>query len=312
MAKYERVSQITRRDGLLTTERRAATNFAAWRGGIHGEGEAQKAGFRGGLVSGLIHNEQFVPLAVEAFGKEWFERGFYSLYYRTPVYDQDEVQAFIRDPGLRREDAQVEAWSETPEGVHVAEGNIGMGTPDEPTALRRRFEGTRVDPSELTLLRDVVPGEPLEGGIRCFPLLPGPPVKGVAPRPGGEGQLQRRENTTEPLDWYFGDSPWGKPVAGSLAIQRLMRPSLGPILARRRAEVIEGAAAGADGGIEVHFVNGPIFLDKDYGVSGTVLGVSQSPRAENLWWESQLEDLETGKIVARMLMMSRWFKHTHA
>jgi hypothetical protein len=306
MPTYTRMSEVVRRDGLLTGEMRRAPNFAAWRGGIHADGAAQKVGYRGGLVSGMIHNEQFTPLALAAFGPAWFERGSYSFFYRTPSYHLEPVQAFMRDPGARRDNVQVEAWCDTEDGRRVAEGTIGMGDPGEPTSLRRRFERTHTDPSELRIFRHVVPGQALEPQKRRFPLLPGPPVDGVAPRPGGEGQIQRKEDTTEPLEWYFGPSPWGGPIAGSLGLQRLLRGLEVPGVAREQ-DASRGAP-GLDGGIEVRFVDGPVFIDTDYVLRGRVLGVSQSPKTEDLWIESSLHDPRTDRVIAECLLMSRRLK----
>jgi len=293
MPRYAQVSTLVSEHGLLAGERRSPTNFAAWRtGGIHDDKAARTIGFKGGLVSGLIHNEQFMPLALQAFGPRWFERGCYSFFYRTPTYDLESVQAFMCDPGGQTDNVQVDAWSETEDRQKVAEGTISMGQVSELTALRRRFE-ERPASGELRIFRDVQPGQSLGEVVRRFPLqVP----------PGGEGQISRRENTTEPLEWYFGDSPWGRPIANSMGIARLMRPSLAGT----------GAAhgLGLDGGIEVRFVNGPIFLDKDYILTGRILGTSQSPKTENVWWESSLRDPETDTVVAQMFMMSCAFKRS--
>lgn len=293
MPRYEQVSTIERADGILRGELRAPVNFAAMvKGGIHDDDQARRLGFGGGLVSGLIHNEQFMPLALNVFGPQWFERGSYSFYYPTPTLHLEPVQAFLRHPGDRTEDVQVDAWSVTEDGRRVAEGTVAMGNPGEPSALRRRLQRPSA-PGDLRILANVRPGMSLGERPRRFPFVP---------LSGREGQLARRDTTTEPLDWYFGPSPWGPPIAGSFALYRLLRPSL--------AAAGVDAATTLDGGIEVRFINGPAFLDTDYILSGRILHAGQSPRTEYLWFESSLRDPARDLVVAEMLMMARWMKNS--
>lgn len=102
---YERPSILTRADGICSGERREALNIAAESSGsIHDDEKAAELGYKGGLVSGLVHNEQFVPIALDLFGPVWLERGGFSLAYRTPTLDGEPVKAFARVPaeGARR------------------------------------------------------------------------------------------------------------------------------------------------------------------------------------------------------------------
>jgi hypothetical protein len=283
---YTRTSTITRQHGLLAGEWRAPVNFAAGRrGSIHDDERARELGFEGGPVSGLIHNEQFPPLALAAFGQRWFERGSYSFYYRTPTLDREPVRAFMRDPDERADNVQVEAWSENEAGARVAEGNIGVGEVAEPSALRRRLENRQAQ-GELRILKDAKPGQSLGEEVRHFPL---------------EGQLARRGTMTEPLEWYFGESPWGGPIASSLALYRMMRAPLDSTGAQ---------GVQIDGGIEVRFVDGPVFVDTDYVLTASTLAVGQSPKTEYLWFESSLRDAESDRVVAEKLMMCRWMKNS--
>lgn len=303
MTYYENISRITRADGLLSGEVRRAANFVKSRtDDAHGDSVAQSIGYRGGLVSALIHEEQFMPLAREAFGQEWFERGSYSFFSRTATVDQDEVQAFMVDPGSEPGEAEVEAWSVNAAGERVTEGTVGMGEAGRASALRRRMEAYPLGRSEL--IYEVEPGMPLGRELRWFPFEKPDDADDTRPYkrkdyPRGESQMQRRADTTEPLDWYFGDSPWGGPIAGPLALARLVRPAF-------RWLDIQGALS-IVGGMEVQFVNGPLFLDKDYVVSGRIVGASSSPKTEVVWFESSVTDPLTGVEVARGLLMERYF-----
>jgi hypothetical protein len=267
-------------------------NIAVGRAGsIHDDANARRLGFRGGLVSGLVHNEQFPPLALEAFGRKWFERGSYSMYYRAPTLDHEPVRAFMRDPGLDAADVQVEAWSETEGGVHVAEGTISCGEVAEPSALQVRLTQQRHS-GELRILRPFEPGTSL-GEPRT--------VQWTLER-----QLEQRDNIAEPLEWYFGPSPWGRPICASLALYRLLRP--------RAVEefVVDHAAVQVDGGIEVQYVQGPVLLDTEYLLEGRACAAGRTPKTEYLWFESSLSDLDDGHVVARKLMMCRWLKASSA
>jgi len=72
------------------------------------------------------------------------------------------------------------------------------------------------------------------------------------------------------------------------------------------------AAIGASGGvglfgaIEVAHHNGPVFQDRRYTVTATVIGVSESPKTEALWFDSSAHD--AGKLVATQRMMLRFMK----
>ena len=303
MTYYDRISAITSADGLIAAEPRRASNFVkARKDDAHADAIAQSIGFRGGLVSALIHEEQFMPLALEAFGAEWFERGSYSFFSRTATLDEEEVQAFVVDPGPTPGDVEVEAWSVNADGQRVADGTIGMGEAGRASALRRRMEKFSLGRSDL--LYEAVPGMPLNRELRWFPSVSPAEHDDTRPYkrkdfPRGEGQFQRREDTTEPLEWFFGDSPWGRPIAGPLALARLVRPAF-------RWMDTQGALS-IVGGMEVQFVHGPLFLDKDYVVGGRVIGATTSPKTEVVWFESSVSDPVTETEVARGLLMMRYF-----
>jgi hypothetical protein len=281
---YAAVSEIRSAGGVLSGALRTPVNFAAHRqGSIHDDARAAELGFRAGPVSGLIHNEQFAPLALRAFGPAWFERGGYSFYYRHPTYDGDAVQAFMRDPGGRRDHVQVEAWSETAQGIRISEGTLSMGDPGTPSALRHRL-ATQQHSGPLRILAQVQPGTVLREVSRRFDFA---------------DQLPRRASTTEPLSWFFGASPWGGTIAGSLALYRLMRAPL---------DGIDAAGVQIDGGIEVRFVRGPVMLGHGYVLRSRILAVGETPKTEYLWFESSLHEPGDDAPLAIKLMMCRWMK----
>src|SRR3972149_1280789 len=101
----------------------------------------------------------------------------------------------------------------------------------------------------------------------------------------------------EPLDWYTGASPWGGPVVNPGLLVHMM------VQVQRRM-ALPADAVGLYGAIEVRHLAGPVFADRDYDVSGSIVGVGQTPKTEYLWYETLMRD--GAKDVASMLMMLRF------
>lgn len=66
---------------------------------IHGDDEARRHGFRGGLVPGVTVYAYAVHAIVDALGPAWVERGGAGLRFRSPCYDGDEVAAEVGSDG---------------------------------------------------------------------------------------------------------------------------------------------------------------------------------------------------------------------
>lgn len=301
MAKYDELSKIRIVDGVATGEQRLATNFVSHRtDDVHAGGIARALGFSGGLVSGLIHDEQFVPLALHFFGSSWFECGRYSFYYRTATYDQDPVQAYMEVPPVGEGPKQVRAWSKTPGGDIVCDGTIGLGAVATPSGLEMALSRF-VAAKDLRIVGGLEPGQQLPTEIRRFPLHERDARLSSqrTDQPAGEAQMQRLGSTTEPLSWYFGPSPWGRPIAGSLALMRLLRAPIGLLDLGGAFEVI--------GGIDVRFHKGPIFVDQDYELRSWIAGVGASPKTEMAWFYSKLYHPGKEEVLAETTVLVRYF-----
>src|SRR3990170_1314757 len=91
--------EIATRDGYYAGPLRAPANEGrGTTGNIHSDDDARKLGFKGGLVAGSIHMEQFLPLLVRAFGEPWLENGTLSLYFLSPTLHEEEVRAIVGQP----------------------------------------------------------------------------------------------------------------------------------------------------------------------------------------------------------------------
>jgi acyl dehydratase len=276
-------------DVITGPERRPRNLSAAAAGSIHDDATATALGFRGGTVAGSIHMDQFPPLLLEAFGPGWFESGSLALYFRHATIDGEPVVALLERPPAVERDAQVRAWATTTDGTLVADGTAA-GNPAATSALRSR-DLRPVDPAELRILAALRPGDAIGD---CQVTVDGERQRSVV----SQGFM------TEPLDWYTGSSPWGGPIAAPSTVVNLLYADL---LAGLRTTL--GKHVGLFGAIEIRFLNGPVFLGRRYRVTGEVVALSQTPKTEVLWFDSQALD-EAGRPVADMRMMLRQMKQS--
>jgi hypothetical protein len=282
----EQTASITIEDGVIAGPLRSSVNNAInAKGSIHDDATASKLGFRGGTVAGSIHMELFPPLLLEAFGKEWFERGTLSLYFVNATTDREPVRAFMRQPAAKS-NAQVDAWVLREDGMRVAEGTASAGDAGEPTALLRK-PLDRFEIGDLRILANVTPGQAFTP---------------VTNQVSAAAQAGRMQVITEKLDWYEGDSPWGGAIATPAAMVQLL---YNKSVATLRADM--GPAVGLFGAIELRNVNGPVMVGQDYEITGNVVAIGQSPKTEYMWFETGAND-PTGKRVAEMRMLLRWMK----
>src|ERR1700761_5483895 len=74
---------------------------------IHDDATAQKLGFKGGTIEGPTHFSQFAPLGYAVWGERWLSHGCLSAHYRAPVFEGEEVQAFLRRPANGETSAEI-------------------------------------------------------------------------------------------------------------------------------------------------------------------------------------------------------------
>ncbi|MBI5284896.1 MAG: hypothetical protein HY874_07350 [Chloroflexi bacterium] len=277
---------ITERAGILSGPLRRPRNLAAnQRGSIHDDATAQKLGFRGGTVAGSIHMEQFPPLMLRAFGDRWFETGSLSTYFRNATTDGEPVRALMDLPPPTGDNTQARVWMEREDGTLVLEGTASVGSPAEPSMLRQKLAESR-EARELRIL------EHLSAGTE---------IPSMATRLSAREAAPRLKVITEPLDWYTQASPWGGAIANpGLVVHAMVRLQEGMNL--------RPGAVGLYGAIEVRHISGPVFIEHDYEVSGTILAVGQTPKTEYFWYESIMRDPARGAGVASMIMMLRFMK----
>ena len=278
-------SGTVEREGWLVGAYRRPRNLSAdERGGIHDDTVAKKLGFRGGTVAGSIHMEQFPPLLMRTFGERWFETGGLSTYFRNATTDREPVRACVQRSPVA-DDSQIDVMMEKDDGTLVLEGTASIGAPREPSMLRRKLAEPR-DAGELRILSQLSPCD----------------METVQARLSRDVVAARAKAVTEPLDWYTKDSPWGAPIVSPTLVVHLMVGIQNSMHLRR------DGAVGLYGAIEVRHLNGPVFVEREYEVSGNILQLGTTPKTEYMWYETLLTDAATGADVASMLMMLRFMK----
>lgn len=279
---------VQERNGVRVGPVRRPTNFSKGAAGsIHDDARARELGFRGGTVAGNIHFEQYPPLLIDAFGEDWLRTGNLSLYFLNATTDGEPVQAFVGAPEARPEGGwRAQVWMETPQGVKVNEGTASVGPPDEASALRLRLKEVR-PAHDLRILASARVGDA---------------VRDIPARQDSERTDPRLDLITEPLAIYSDPSLMGGKVAAPSAAIDCLRAVEAPLFKT------EGPFVGMFGAIELQFLEGPIFVDRDYVAEGRVLGLAESPKTEATWFESTLRPKTGGPPVARMIMLSRLLK----
>ncbi|WP_176611415.1 hypothetical protein [Actinomadura sp. WMMB 499] len=255
-------------------------------GSIHDDATARRLGFRGGTIAGSYHMEQAVPLLLDLYGREWFDSGTMTAYFRHPTVDGEAVRAFARPPAAGDGGGRAELWMDTVEGRRVWDGSATAGNPDGPSGLADRMASRDAD--RVRILSFLRVGEVIDlGELRL----------------DGERQRERLRAglMTEPLDWYGESSPWGPAVASPPTAVSFTFESVKQVINRRR-----GAAVGLYGAIEIRHLAGPLLLGETYHVSSTVRALGCTPKTEYMWTETVAS--RGGDPVASVLMMSRVMK----
>jgi hypothetical protein len=276
----------TGRETLAGEVRRPRNLHLTASGSIHDDATAQRLGFRGGTIAGSYHMEQAVPLALDLFGREWFDSGTMAAYFRHATVDGEAVRAFARRPPAGGEGGRAELWMDTAEGRRVWEGSATAGNPGGPSGLADRM--TSRDADQMRILSFLEVGEEIDlGEIRL----------------DGERQRDRLRKglMAEPLDWYDESSPWGPAVASPPTEVAFTFESVKQVIVRRR-----GSAVGLYGAIEIRHLNGPLLLGETYHVSSTVRALGCTPKTEYMWTETTAS--RGGTPVTSVLMMSRVMK----
>ncbi len=274
---------ITLKDGHYYGGWRAVKNPSFdHKGSIHDEETAKKLGMRGGAVAGVNHLNLFPPLLADIFGRRWFETGTLSIFYTFATRDREEVRAVIGGPPKGRKDAQVEAWIEMKDGTIVGRGTVAVGKPKEKSYIMSVVLEDS-PPEDLRILKGLKAGDAL------------PPKDVTVTQKDIDAAIPWLSDT---MDWFKGESPWGKSL---LPIRNLFN-----CLAQYPAMKIDAVAF--YGGTEIRILSGPALVDVPYYMTGKIACVGATTKTEFYWYDSELTEKSTGKVVAQMRHMQRVMK----
>jgi len=281
-------NDITEKEGYLYGGWRAPVNeWSAAPGSIHNDATARKVGMRGGTIPGTIHLNLFPPLLLKVFGQQWFEKGTISMFYTYATTNREEVRAIISVPPQGEKDVLLEARVEAKDGGQtVAQGTVSMGYPRKPSYLHT-MDMVDANPDELRILEGLRPGM----------ALPEKEVLIIA-----EEAARRAVNNTDPLDWYTGKSPWGESILSPGAAYQAL------ILVPKLSPEQEKGSVGFFGATEIKYINGPIKVNVPYITHGHVICVGASAKTEFYWYDSYLDEKQSGKPVASMRKLIRKMK----
>ncbi len=256
-------------------------------GSVHDHSTATEHGLRGSPVRGDNHLNQFIPVLLKLFGREWFEQGHLSLDFKSAALDAEAVQVFANqlEPGSH----QTNAWMEREDGTVVCQGTAGVGDVSN-TALRTKEVRPR-DPADLRICKNLTPGMDL--GTYEIHL-------------SSADQFERYDSgmLSDPIKNYREADLFDQVIACPSTYMELLwrAPTVNGIGSHLPKDFI-----GLFGAIEISNVNGPVLLDRTYTVKSQLVALSETPKTEIVWHDAWAYD-ESGVEVANLRMMQRILK----
>jgi hypothetical protein len=263
---------------------------------VHDDETASSLGLPGAPIEGPTHFSQIDPLAVDVWGRRWFEDGCLSAHFQTMVVEGEEVRA-----SLTRTDATSSRIDcVKADGTPVLTGTATVGR-TATTELGERRGRLADDPGDLYIV------DQLHVGMTT------PPVEAAIDLDSANGLLypftlaQKLGKITEPCSWYLadGDSPWGRPILPTEMLSVLVHKE-------GSGFPVRGPSVGLFIDLEVRYVAGPVFVDVPYRVDHRIVAIGQSRRVESYWTESRVVDADTGRHAATVLLHQGVFKDSYA
>jgi hypothetical protein len=256
-------------------------------------------GFKGATIEGPTHFSQFAPLGFALWGEAWLRRGCISAHYRAPVYEGEEVKAFMRRP--ENSGVQSEIWMLRANGDEILRGTASVGPDFPPSALDERLQG-------LAPLADPVILADVKVGMRS----PRTPVRMESEQHMGAlypfSLAQKLTRITEPSAFYSGSAHvWRQPIVPMEMVSVLMQYS-----ARENSFRTRGPAVGLFADQEIRLFDGPVLVGAPYDIEREVVALTGSRRTESMWVRSMLYASGTDQKVAAMLLNLATMKETYA
>jgi hypothetical protein len=297
-------TEVAEQDGVLSGPLRAPRQMLAAQEydghtSIHDEATAQKLGFKSATIEGPTHFSQFAPLGFALWGERWISQGCISAHYRSPVFEGEEVKAFLRRPSGNG--VQAEIWMLRANGDEILRGTASVGPHFPPSALDERLRS-------LAPLADPVILADVKIGMRSSRT----PVRMDLQQHMGAlypfSLAQKLTRITEPSTFYSGaDHAWGRAIVPMEMISVLMQYS-----ARDNAFKTRGPAVGLFADQEIRLLDGPVLVGESYEVEREIVALSGSRRTESMWVRSTLFAPGEERKIAQMLLNLATMKETYA
>ena len=267
---------------------------------IHDPATAQKLGFKTATIEGPTHFSQFAPLGEAIWGDRWFSEGCLSAHYRNPVFEGEEVRAFMDKPAEGA--TQVAIRMEKRDGTEVLRGTAQVGPDGPPTALEARI-------AALEPLKDPVILHEVMVGLKT----PRQSVRMDADQNMGAlypfSLTQKLAKLTEPSALYTDPkaSPFGRAIIPMEMISVLCQYT-----ARQDRMPLRGPAVGLFADQEIRLFNGPLYVGEAYELDREIVFLSGSRRTESLWVKTRVYAPSQTEVLATMLLNSATMKESYA
>ena len=265
---------------------------------VHDGEAAASLGLIGAPIEAPTHFSQFDPLAFALWGQAWLESGCISSHFRTMVVEGEQVQASLTTRGPN--DARIEAHKADGTPVLIGTASVGPAHPETELEARRAAQG---DPGELFIVDRLEVGMTHDDGeiISLNHLDSNGPAYPFS-------LADKLKRITEPHPWYTPDgassSPWGRAVVPMEMISVLANKS-------GARWPVRSPALGLFLDLEIRLNAGPVFVGQDYVVKREIVGLSQSRRTESYWTRTTLTAVDSGELVATVLLHSGVFKESY-
>lgn len=259
---------------------------------IHDDSMADTLGFKGGPIEGPTHFSQFDPLAVEAFGMEWFRTGCISCHFRAMVVEGEKTRAFLK----KLSDDFAEIRMEKEDRTEVLKGTASLAGAGRRSALRDRVE-TVSPPQPKIILRDVEVGMTI------------PRTSASMEMDQHMGDLypfslkEKLAKITEPSPLYTDGGDFGGPVIPMemLSVLAHYHP---------RGFPVRGPVVGLFADLEVALHQGPLLAGEAFEIEREVIALSGSRKTESAWIETRIYRAGADEPAATVLLNSASLKHS--
>lgn len=169
-------------------------------------------------------------------------------------------------------------------GQQILVGSASAQARDPGSEIARRMaEQTKADPANLRIYADIQVGDT---------------TADIPMRLSRERYDAALGRITERLALY--DQQGVLSPANVISLAHQSRPF---VLAKSRQPYV-----GLFGALEVRHLAGPLLADRDYVGRTTILKLTESPKTENVWYDVDIADTQTGKDIASVTFQIRAMK----